>query len=166
MNRLNKVLFSLVLLFSLTGCKEKKPVITETPGPVIVQGNNQSDVPPEEPIDDPTEDPVGEPEYLYSEDTATQFDGVVLDKAANGNWYVEVIDAHDSLFVYQEPLIAEDYSKKFKAEANFYNPTGATVRAYELAKGDVIEISANGFSGVVAKGATVTGITSKKLTIA
>lgn len=90
---------------------------------------------------------------LYSDKAATTFSGVVREKAANGNWYVEVVDPGDALFVYQVPMIEEEYNNRFKKESNFYNAKGDVVRCYELAEGDILEISAAGFTydGVAAE---------------
>ena len=38
------------------------------------------------------------------------------------------------------------------AESNFFNAKGDIMRAYELYKGDVFELSAEGFEGAVKKG--------------
>lgn len=104
---------------------------------------------------------------LYKEAAATTFTGKVLPfKAANGNYYVEVIDPGDALFVCNPALIEEEYNRDFQKESNYFNAAGEIVRAYELAKGDILEISAEGFSGVLATGASVSGITGKKATIA
>ena len=45
---------------------------------------------------------------LYKEAAVTTFEGVVQEQAANGNWYVEVTNPGDALFVYQQPVIAEE----------------------------------------------------------
>lgn len=103
---------------------------------------------------------------LYTEGAVTTFGGIVVDQAANGNWYVEVTDPGDALLVYTTPLIAEEYSNNFKKESNFYNKTGDTARAYELAKGDIFEVSALAFSGTAEKGKTISTVTSKKMVIA
>ena len=50
-------------------------------------------------------------------------------------------------------------------ESNFYNANGDIVRAYELYKGDVFELSKEGFTGTPAKGKTVT-IENKKVKVA
>ena len=83
---------------------------------------------------------------LYSSKAATTFEGVVREKAANGNWYVEVVDPGDALFIYQVPMIEEEYNRKFLKESNFYNAKDDIVRCYELAVGDILEISAAGFT--------------------
>lgn len=101
----------------------------------------------------------------YKEATAATITATVLGKGGNGGWYVEITDDTDALFVYEEPLIAEEYTNDFKKESNFYNEKGAVVRAYELAKGDVVEISAEGFDGAPTAGAKITAIAAKKLKI-
>lgn len=103
---------------------------------------------------------------LYEEAAATTFTGNVVAQAANGNYYVEVTNPGDALFVYQVPTIAEEYSNVYQKESNFYNEAGDIVRAYELAVGDIIEISERGFSAKPTPGTSkVTGIASKKATI-
>ena len=102
---------------------------------------------------------------LYEEDAATTFEGVIQKQAANGNWYVEVVNPGDALFVYMQAFIAEEWTNKFKAESNFYNASGDVVRGYELAVGDVFEVSAEGFTGTPEAGKTVS-VASKKLVVA
>ena len=100
----------------------------------------------------------------YKAKDSTGFAGVVLDKAANGNWYVEVKTPGDALLLLQVPMLYEEYTTALKHESNFYNANGDIVRAYELYVGDVFEVSSEGFSGTPTKGATVT-VADKKLTI-
>lgn len=99
---------------------------------------------------------------LYSEKAATTFSGIVREKAANGNYYVEVVNPGDALFVYNVPIIEEDWTNSFKKESNFYNEAGDVVRAYELAVGDILEISEAGFVAAPTVGATVS-LSGKKL---
>ena len=99
---------------------------------------------------------------LYSEKAATTFSGIVREKAANGNFYVEVVNPGDALFVYNVPIIEEEWTNSFKKESNFYNAAGDVVRAYELAVGDVLEISDAGFVATPTVGATVS-LSGKKL---
>lgn len=97
---------------------------------------------------------VGKGEFveldLYKAAAPTSFEGKVVGKANNGNFYVEVVTPGDALFVYQVPMIEETYSNTFKKESNYTNAPTQVVRAYELAVGDVVEISADGFSGDIA----------------
>ena len=102
---------------------------------------------------------------LYEEAAVTTFAGVIQKQAANGNWYVEVTDPGDALFVYMQAFIAEEWTNKFKAEKNFYNAAGEVVRGYALHVGDVFEVSALGFTGTPVAGATVS-VANKKLVVA
>ena len=86
---------------------------------------------------------------LYKAVAPTTFDGKVVGIAANGNYYVEVVDPGDALFVYQVPMIEETYNNTFKKESNYTNAPTQVVRSYELAVGDIVEISADGFDGAV-----------------
>ena len=104
---------------------------------------------------------------LYKAVAPTSFEGKVVGKAANGNFYVEVKSAENALFVYQVPMIEETYSNTFKKESNYTNAPTQVVRAYELAVGDVFEISEDGVNeAVVAKDSVeldaVSGLTSAK----
>jgi hypothetical protein len=105
---------------------------------------------------------------LYAEDTATEISAKILPfKAPNGNFYVEIIDnPSHALFVYQVPQIEEDFTSRFQKESNFFNAADETVRAYDVVTGDIVEISAEGFSGTPAVNATISSITNKKLVIA
>ena len=87
---------------------------------------------------------------LYSAKAPTTFEGKVVAVAANGNYYVEVVNPGDALFVYNVPMIEETYNNNFKKESNYTNAPTQVVRSYELAVGDIIEISADGFDGAVA----------------
>ena len=100
----------------------------------------------------------------YEEGAVTTFSGTIRKQLSNGNWLVEVKTPGDALLVYQIPLIAEDYSQKFKDFANFYNKAGDIVRAYGLVAHDFFEVSAEAFSGTPAVGKTLS-VTSKKLVV-
>ena len=104
---------------------------------------------------------------LYKAKAPTTFEGKVVAVAANGNYYVEVVNPGDALFVYNVPMIEETYNNNFKKESNYTNAPTQVVRSYELAVGDIVEISAEGFAGVVAVNDSVelkaiTGITAAK----
>ena len=114
---------------------------------------------------------VAKGEYIgldqYAEAEATKIDATIVDKAPNGNWYVEINDNPDhALFVYQKPLIPEESPRALTNISNFYNEAGETVRCYDLVYGDIVEISAEGFEGEPVKGAAITTISGKKLVIA
>ena len=96
---------------------------------------------------------------------STGFSGTIVDVAANGNFYVEVTDPGDAVLLIQVPLIYEEYTTAMQHESNFYNANGDIVRAYELYKGDVFELSKEGFEGTPQKGKSVT-INAKKVKVA
>ena len=97
----------------------------------------------------------------YEETTAPTFAGIIREQAANGNWYVEVTADTEALFIYDSPIIAEDYNSEFKKESNFYNEEGKTVKAYSLIKGDIFELSAEAFTGTPEVGGTLTYASGK-----
>lgn len=92
----------------------------------------------------------------YSVKDSTGVEGLILDQAANGNWYIEITNPGDGCFLYNVPMIEEEWTNTFKKESNFYNEKGSKVRGYEMAKGDIVELSALGFVGKPVKGAKVT----------
>ena len=91
----------------------------------------------------------------YSVKDSTGVAGVILDQAANGNWYIEITEPGDGIFIYEVPMITEEWTNSFKKESNFYNEAGDKVRGYEMAKGDIVEVSALGITGTPAKDAVV-----------
>lgn len=114
---------------------------------------------------------VGKGEFveldLYKAVAPTTFEGKVVGVAANGNYYVEVVAPGDALFVYNVPMIEETYNNNFKKESNYTNAPKQVVRSYELATGDILEISAEGFDGDVAvkdgvELKAITGVTAAK----
>lgn len=98
---------------------------------------------------------------FYSVKDSTGVKGIILEQAANGNWYVEITEPGDGLFIYQVPMIEEQFTKSFQKESNFYNEAGDIVRGYEMAKGDIVEVSALGIDGTPAKDAAVTVVNRK-----
>lgn len=92
---------------------------------------------------------------VYAMAAPTTFTGKIIDKAANGNWYVEVTSAVNAYLVLTDPLVYYDYTAQMRDENTFYNANGDIVRAYKLFEGDVFELSAEGFDGTPAKNATV-----------
>lgn len=99
---------------------------------------------------------------LYKQAVAKKFEGVVREQAPNGNYYVEVTDPGDALLVYQVPMIEEEYNDSFNRESNFFNVKDDVVRCYELAVGDIIELSEAAFTANPTVGATV-ALSGKKL---
>ncbi len=91
------------------------------------------------------------------------FEGEILEKAADGNWYVEVkkIDLNaPAILIYEVPTIAENYNSKFTSTANFFNEGSTertkTVRGFVLGVTDVYELSEDAFEGTPVAGAKVT----------
>lgn len=58
--------------------------------------------------------------------------------------------------VYQVPLNYHESPRDLASIKTFYNEKGDVVRGYEMAKGDVIELSAKAFDGTPEKGKTLT----------
>lgn len=87
---------------------------------------------------------------------APDFAGIIREQAANGNWYIEVTADTDALWIYDSPVIAEDYNSEFQKESHFYNEKDKTVKAYGLSKGDIFEVSGLAFDGTPVKDKTVT----------
>lgn len=98
---------------------------------------------------------------LYSEKAATTFTGIVREKAANGNYYVEVTNPGDALLVCNIDNHPETWNNEWK-NARPYNAAGDRVRAYELAIGDIFELSVEGFTAEPTVGDNVT-LSGKKL---
>lgn len=93
---------------------------------------------------------------VYGMTAPTTFTGTILkEKAANGNWYVEVATAANAYLVLQVPVTYYDFNASARAESTFYNANGDVVRAYKLVPGDVFELSAEGFDGTPAASASV-----------
>lgn len=95
------------------------------------------------------------------------FAAKIVDKAANGNWYVEVTavpSTGEALLVYNSPIIPYESPRELADESNFYNASGEVVKAYTLTVGDVFEVSAEAFTGTPEKGKALT-VASKKLVV-
>ena len=104
--------------------------------------------------------------YEENDTAASTMKGVIRQQATNGNWYVEITENPDhELFVYQVPMISEDWTNNFKKESNYFNEAGKVVRAYDLAAGDIVEVSKEGFTGEPAANANVT-VAGKKFVVA
>lgn len=104
-------------------------------------------------------------QQYYGVKDATGVEAVVLEQAVNGNWYVEITKPADGLFIYQVPMIEEEYTKEFQKESNFYNLKGDIVRAYEMAVGDIVEVSEGGFDVKPTAGKTLT-VENRKFKVA
>ena len=93
--------------------------------------------------------------------TVPTFAGIIRQQAANGNWYIEVTDDTEAILLYNSPIIAEDYNSEFQKESNFYNAKGETVKGYSLIKGDIFEVSPEGFTGTPTAGKAVSYASGK-----
>lgn len=91
----------------------------------------------------------------YAMTAATSFAGKIIDKAPDGNWYVEVTTASNAYLLLTSPETPYDFTKAMADESTFYNAKDSIGRAYKLQVGDVFELSAEGFDGTPAKSATV-----------
>lgn len=98
-----------------------------------------------------------------TKDCPTEFEGEILEKAANGNWYVEVKKVNPvdpAILIYEVPEIAETYDSRFTATSNFFNEASATrtktVRGFVLNVTDVYELSEDAFDGAPEVGKKVT----------
>ena len=79
---------------------------------------------------------------VYAMASSTAFAGKIIDKASNGNWYVEVtaidVDA-PPVFLYNSPIIEDE---RYKDQPDmFFNANGDTVKGYVLELFDVFEES-------------------------
>ena len=92
---------------------------------------------------------------VYAMTAPTTFTGTIIDKAANGNWYVQVATAANAYLLLSVPETPYDFTKAMDAESTFYNAKDSIGRAYKLFEGDVFELSDEGFDGTAAKGASV-----------
>lgn len=92
---------------------------------------------------------------VYAMTASTSFAGKIIDKASNGNWYVQVTSATNAYLVLTVPETPYDFTKAMADESTFYNAKDSVVRAYPLFAGDVFELSAEGFDGTPAKNSTV-----------
>lgn len=99
--------------------------------------------------------------FNYQAGTApANFEGKILEQASNGNWYIQVVDPDGAIVLYNAPV--SPYGERIlREEKVFYNAAGDVVRGYELIKNDIFEMSADGFTGTPAAGATVSYASGK-----
>lgn len=92
--------------------------------------------------------------------SSNSFAGVIRqeDSTNPGNWFVEVTADTDLVILYNSP-ISPYPEKRLQNEALFFNKLGDVVRGFELAKGDIFEISTSAFTGdpVAGKALTYSG---------
>ena len=93
---------------------------------------------------------VGRGDYIklgtYKEAAAPTFAGKIVEQAANGNWYVEVTEATEALWILMPEITPYDIPQTENPKA-WVNKTGDVVKGYSLVKGDIFEMSAEGFQG-------------------
>ena len=89
--------------------------------------------------------------------SSNSFAGVIRqeDSTNPGNWFVEVTADTDLVILYNAP-ISPYPEKRLQNEALFFNKLGDVVRGFELAKGDIFEISTSAFTGTPVAGKTLT----------
>lgn len=78
------------------------------------------------------------------------FKAKIVDRAANGNWYVQVTEVDvnkPSVLINEVVVIPENYTREFSDPANFYNEAGDVVRGYVLSVLDWFEVSKEAFTG-------------------
>lgn len=101
---------------------------------------------------------VGRGDYIklgtYKEAAAPTFAGKIVEQAANGNWYVEVTEATEALWILMPEITPYDIPQTENPKA-WVNKTGDVVKGYSLVKGDIFEMSVEGFQGTPAVGETV-----------
>lgn len=83
---------------------------------------------------------------VYTQAAASaSFAGVIQAQAANGNWYVEVTTPADALAIYNSEILPRD-DEDLSQISMFYNASGDVVQALGLHKGDIFELSDEGFT--------------------
>lgn len=89
--------------------------------------------------------------------STNSFAGVIRQEDAtnSGNWFVEVTADTDLVILYNSP-VSPYPEEKLQNEALFYNAIGDVVRGFELAKGDIFELSTSAFSGTPEAGKSLT----------
>ena len=103
----------------------------------------------------------------FAEAAVTSFTGKIIAQDKNGDWVVLVTNPGDAVFVYQKPLTPYESPEQLLSEKTMYNQAGDIVRTYVLTKFDRITVSTEGFTGNdPAVGATISGVTNKKMVVA
>lgn len=109
---------------------------------------------------------VGRGSYIklgtYQETTAPNtFAGIIREQAANGNWYVEVTAATEALWILMPEISPYEAIPETVNPKAWVNKAGDTVKGYSLTKGDIFEMSAEGFTGIPAVNKSVTFASGK-----
>lgn len=101
---------------------------------------------------------VGRGDYIklgtYKEAAAPTFAGKIVEQATDGNWYVEVTEATEALWILMPEITPYDIPQTENPKA-WVNKTGDVVKGYSLVKGDIFEMSNEGFQGEPAVGKAV-----------
>lgn len=109
---------------------------------------------------------VGRGNYIklgtYQETTAPNtFAGIIREQAANGNWYVEVTAATEALWILMPEISPYEAIPETVNPKAWVNKAGDTVKGYSLTKGDIFEMSAEGFQGTPDAGKAVSFASGK-----
>lgn len=109
---------------------------------------------------------VGRGNYIklgtYQETTVPNtFAGIIREQAANGNWYVEVTAATEALWILMPEISPYEAIPETVNPKAWVNKAGDTVKGYSLTKGDIFEMSAEGFTGIPAVNKSVTFASGK-----
>lgn len=109
---------------------------------------------------------VGRGNYIklgtYQETTAPNtFAGIIREQAANGNWYVEVTAATEALWILMPEISPYEAIPETVNPKAWVNKAGDTVKGYSLTKGDIFEMSAEGFQGTPTGGKAVSFASGK-----
>lgn len=101
----------------------------------------------------------------YKEGVATKFEGTIVEKSARGDWYVQVDDPGNAYFVLNAAISPYD-QRELRQEKSYYisKAKNEMAKAYELAKWDIVEVSAEGFVGTPEKGKKVK-VANKKFAV-
>ena len=75
------------------------------------------------------------------------FAGKILEKSTNGNWWIQVTEPADAIFLYNTPKSPYPEEELRDPKLFFNGRDEGSVRGYTLSKNDIIEISDEGFTG-------------------
>ena len=95
---------------------------------------------------------------------AEDFDGYIALQGVDGTWLVVVDSVEDdkTALIYQKPLIDEESPRALTELKNFTNdPEDGPVRGYIIHPLDRWFVDEDGFEGIPAKGAKITGISAE-----
>ena len=95
-------------------------------------------------------------------EAGANFSGTIVEKSARGNWYVQIDNPDDTLFVMNAPISPYDL-KQLRQESSYYisKANNEMAKGYELAKWDIVEVSDLAFDGTPQVGKTVKAANKK-----